>query len=81
MQLTIRNVPVGVKKRIHAEAKAKCKSLNQHVVDLLSQAAGVKPGPKQPKRDLSFLRSSNAEAKAVESAKKEFDAIDPETWR
>ncbi len=80
--LTIRNVPPELAKALEEEKKRRGLSLNQTVVQLLSQATGVASHGKHP-NGLAALAGtwSAAEFQNFEEAIAMTEEIDPELWR
>ena len=79
--LTIRNVPGDLARRLDEEKRARGRSLNQTVLDLLSQAVGLERGRRS--NGLAQLAGtwSREEHDAFEQAIAEAEQIDAELWR
>jgi plasmid stability protein len=79
--LTIRNVPTELARRLDEEKRARGRSLNQTVLDLLSQAVGLARGRRS--NGLAALAGtwSREEHEAFEHAVAETEQIDEELWR
>ncbi len=79
--LTIRNVPGELARRLEEERHARGRSLNQTVLDLLSQAVGL--GRSRRANGLAALSGtwSSEEHDAFERATAELEQIDEELWR
>jgi plasmid stability protein len=80
MQYTIRDIPEDVDKALRAKAKAEGKSLNQTVVEVLSDGLGIRQA-KRKYRDLSGIVGSLARDPEFDRIMEEQDRIDPEMWR
>jgi hypothetical protein len=79
MQYTIRRVPRAVDDAIRERARATGKSLNEAVVDVLADGAGVKGVPRK-RRDLSDVAGTWKADKAFETALAEQDRVDEDLW-
>ena len=79
--LTIRNVPADLARRLEEEKRARGRSLNQTVLDLLSQAVGLGRGRRS--NGLAQLAGTwgAEEHEAFERAVAETEQIDEELWR
>jgi plasmid stability protein len=79
--LTIRNVPADLARRLDEERRARGRSLNQTVLDLLSQAVGLGRGIRS--NGLAQLAGtwSREEHDAFERAVAETEQVDEELWR
>jgi hypothetical protein len=79
--LTIRNVPTELARRLDEEKRARGRSLNQTILDLLSQAVGLAPSRRS--NGLAELAGtwSREEHEAFEHAVAETEQIDEELWR
>jgi plasmid stability protein len=79
--LTIRNVPADLARRLDEEKRVRGRSLNQTVLDLLSQAVGLEWGRRS--NGLAQLAGtwSREEHDAFEHALAETEQIDEELWR
>lgn len=79
--LTIRNVPDDLARRLEDEKRARGRSLNQTVIDLLSQAVGLDRGRRS--NGLAELAGSwtQEEHDAFERAVAGAEQIDEELWR
>ena len=80
MQYTIRGIPAVVDDALRARARAAGKSLNEVVVDALTQGAGVTAAPRK-RRDLGDVAGTWEPDKAVESALAAQDEPDEDLWR
>lgn len=78
--LTIRNLPAPVAEALEREKRRRGLSLNQTVIELLSQGLGV-GSPRS--NGLAALAGtwSEAEFRRFEEATAPFGAIDPDLWR
>ena len=79
--LTIRDVPSDLARRLEAEKRARGRSLNQTVLELLAQALGVTGGRRS--NGLRTLAGTweAAEIAEVESAIQLVEELDSELWR
>jgi hypothetical protein len=79
--LTIRNVPADLARRLEEEKRVRGRSLNQTVLDLLSQAVGL--GRARRSNGLAQLAGkwSEEEHAAFERALAHMEQIDEELWR
>jgi hypothetical protein len=80
MQYTIRRVPKLVDDAIRERARSTGKSLNEAVVDVLADGAGVKGTPRK-RRDLRDIAGSWKPDKTFDSVLAEQDRIDKDLWR
>jgi hypothetical protein len=80
MQYTIRRVPKPVDDAIRERARSTGKSLNEAVVDVLADGAGVKGAPRK-RRDLSDIAGTWNADKGFESALAAQDRIDRDLGR
>lgn len=80
MQYTIRRVPKAVDDAIRERARNTGKSLNEAVVDVLADGAGVKGVPRR-RRDLSDIAGTWRPDKSFEAALEEQDQVDKSLWR
>jgi hypothetical protein len=80
MQYTIRRIPRLVDDAIRERARATGKSLNEAVVDVLADGAGVKGAPRK-RRDLGDIAGTWKTDKQFESALADQDRIDKDLWR
>jgi hypothetical protein len=80
MQYTIRRIPRAVDNAIRERARATRKSLNEAVVDVLADGAGIKGAPRK-RRDLGDIAGSWKSDKTVDAALAEQDRIDADLWR
>lgn len=80
--LTVRNVPDALARQLDRERLRRGVSLNQTVIDLLSQATGVS---RQAAFDNGLGRLagtwSAADLRAFDKATRAFEAVDEEMWR
>ena len=79
--LTIRNVPADLARRLEEEKRAGGRSLNQTVVDLLSQAVGLGRGRRSNGLGQLGGTWSSEEHEAFEHAVSETEQLDEELWR
>lgn len=79
--LTIRNIPDGLARQLDEEKRARGRSLNQTVIDLLAQALGLAGGRRS--NGLAQLAGSwsREEHDAFQRAVAETEQIDEELWR
>lgn len=80
MQYTIRRIPKAVDDAIRERARNTGKSLNEAVVDLLADGAGVEGVPRR-RRDLSDIAGTWKTDKSFEAALEEQDQVDKSLWR
>jgi hypothetical protein len=80
MQYTIRRIPRAIDDAIRERARASGKSLNEAVVDVLADGAGV-TGTPQKRRDLSDIAGTWKADKAVDAALAAQDRVDESLWR
>ena len=80
--LTVRNIPEAVALALKAERHRRCQSLNQTVIQLLSQSLGVGPESKRS-NGLSKLAGtwSREEHERITAAISATDQIDDELWQ
>ncbi len=78
--LTIRKVPPEVSEALEREKRRRGESLNQTVLELLSQGLGVGVSRSNGLAALAG-RWSEEEGQQFESAVAPFEEIDPELWR
>jgi hypothetical protein len=78
--LTIRNVPTDLARRLDEEKRARGTSLNQTILDLLSQAVGLDRRRSNALAELAGTWSRE-EHEAFEHAVAETEQIDEELWR
>ena len=80
--LTIRNIPPRVAKELEKEKKRRGESLNQTVIDLLSQGLGVQPGEVR-RNGLKRLAGtwSAEDLRRFEEAIAPLEELDEELWR
>ena len=80
--LTIRNVPADLDERLREEKRLRGRSLNQTVLDLLSQAVGLASGGPRSNGLRTFAGTWSAEDQAeFERAIADTEQIDEELWR
>lgn len=78
--LTVRNVPPQVAEALEREKRLRGESLNQTVIDLLSQGLGV--GTRRSNGlDRLAGRWSEEEFREFEQAVAPFEEVDDELWR
>jgi hypothetical protein len=80
MQYTIRRIPRTVDDAIRERARATGKSLNEAVVDVLADGAGVKGVPRK-RRDLSDIAGTWKADKNFDAALADQDRVDKDLWR
>jgi hypothetical protein len=80
MQYTIRRIPKAVDDAIRERARNTGKSLNEAVVDVLADGAGVKGVPRR-RRDLGDIAGTWKTDKSFEAALEEQDQVDKSLWR
>lgn len=80
MQYTIRGIPSAVDAALRQRARAHGKSLNEAVVDALTEGAGMAGTPRK-RRDLSDIAGTWKADKGLESALADQDRIDEDLWR
>jgi hypothetical protein len=80
MQYTIRRIPRAVDDAIRERARATGKSLNEAVVDVLADGAGVKGVPRK-RRDLSDVAGTWKPDRAFDAALAAQDVIDEKLWQ
>lgn len=80
MQYTIRRIPRTVDDAIRERARATGKSLNEAVVDVLADGAGVRGVPRK-RRDLSDIAGTWKADKAFDAVLADQDRIDKDLWR
>ena len=80
MQYTVRGIPAGIDDALRMRARETGKSLNEVVIDVLAQGAGVTRAPRK-KRDLGDLAGTWEADSAVESALAAQDELDADLWR
>ena len=78
--LTIRNLPPRVAEALEREKRRRGESLNQTVIELLSQGLGVGATRSNGLAALSG-KWSQEEFRRFESAVAPFGDVDPELWR
>lgn len=77
-QYTIRRVPLQVDEALRRKAKRKGKSLNQVIIDSLTESVGEEASRYH---DLDELAGSWKTDKAFDNALKAFEKIDPGDWK
>lgn len=83
-QLTLRQIPGPVERKLRAEARKKGKSINKTAVEMLAKALGVGPREEQrKKRDIRpvFQKWSPKQQREFEKNTRAFEEIDPEMWQ
>lgn len=80
MQYTIRRIPRTVDDAIRERARATGKSLNEAVVDVLADGAGVRGVPRK-RRDLSDIAGTWKADKTFDAVLADQDRIDKDLWR
>lgn len=76
-QITVRNVPKELARRLARLAEASGRSINATVLDLLERATGI-DGRRE--RLARYTTWSNADAEEFEQALREQRTIDPKLW-
>lgn len=80
--LTIRNVPDELGERLREETRTRGRSLNQTVLDLLSQAVGLAGRGRRSNGLRAYAGTWSAEDQAeFERAIADLNEIDEELWR
>jgi plasmid stability protein len=80
--LTIRNVPDALARRLEVEKRARGRSLNQTVLDLLAQALGLADGGRRSNGLAALAGTWSAQEVAeLESALRFTEELDAELWR
>jgi hypothetical protein len=77
--LTVRNVPPRLMAAIDSERRRRGKSLNQTVIELLSQAVGV-GGPRRNGLARFAGTWTAGQLREFEKATEAFERVDPELW-
>ena len=80
MQYTIRRIPKAVDDAVRERARVTGKSLNEAVVDVLADGAGVKGVPRK-RRDFSGVAGTWKSDKTFDSVLADQERIDKELWR
>ena len=80
MQYTIRRIPKAVDNAVRERARATGKSLNEAVVDVLTDGSGVKGLPRK-RRDLSDVAGTWKADKTFDSVLADQDRVDKDLWR
>lgn len=80
MQYTIRRIPRAVDDAIRERARATGKSLNEAVVDVLADGAGVKGVPRK-RRDLGDIAGTWKADKSFDAALAAQHVIDEKLWQ
>ena len=80
--LTVRNLPPKLAQALEQEKRRRGLSLNQTIIDLLSQSLGVTAGQKR-RNGLARLAGTwtKEEHERFEAAISATEQIDPELWR
>jgi len=78
--LTIRNLPPSVAEALEREKRRRGESLNQTVIDLLSQGLGVGATRSNGLAALAGTWSED-DFRRFEEAVAPFEEVDPELWR
>lgn len=80
-QMTMRQVPDAVEKKLRARAQKTGRSINRTAIELLEEALGIKPSDGK-KRNLSMLagRWNETDYKEFQSHTAKFDRIDEDIW-
>lgn len=79
MQYTIRGIPPEIDQALRQSARSSGKSLNEAVIELLSQGIGVAGVPRK-RRDLGDVAGTWESEEPVESALADQDQIDEALW-
>jgi hypothetical protein len=80
MQYTIRGIPAAVNSAIRRRARAEGKSLNEVVVEALTEGIGLVEAPRK-RRDLGHIAGTWNADPTVEAALAEQDRVDEDLWR
>lgn len=83
-QLTLRQIPRPVERRLREAARRSGKSMNRTAVEILGRGLGLEPEEKpKKKRDVSsvFRKWSARDQREFERRTEGFGAIDEEMWR
>lgn len=83
-QLTLRQIPESVEKKLRMTAAETGQSINKTIITLLEKALGIgKKQYRQKKRDLSRFAGlwTKTEAEEFEKNSLVFEQVDPEVWR
>ena len=75
-QLSVRRVTSELSRRLNGLRLKRKLSLNQTVLDLLSEAVGLRAAPWTDR----YTRSSAADAQSLQRAVKELRKVDPGDW-
>ncbi len=80
-QITLRQLPVNVERRIRKIAEENHISINKTIINLLQKALGLKPNETR-QRDLSDIAGvwSDKDVRDFEETQKQFNIIDDEIW-
>jgi len=80
--LTIRNVPEALARRLDEEKRARGRSLNQTVLELLGQAVGLSAASRRSNGLAAQAGTwSAADVAEAEEALRFTEEVDPELWR
>ena len=80
MQYTIRGIPTDVDAALRERARAEGKSLNEAVIDALTEGAGLN-GARHKRRDLSDIAGTWKPDKGFDEAIAAQDQVDEDLWR
>jgi len=80
MQMTIRNIPPEVRRRIEADARSNGRSLNEAAILAMARGLGCDPQGLR-KWDFSFFTMTEADAAAIEDSVARGDAADVSAQR
>ena len=78
--ITVRNIPPGLARALEAEKRRRGKSLNQVVIDILSQGLGAGVERRTGLRRLAGTWSAE-EYEKFQAAVAPFEKVDEELWR
>jgi hypothetical protein len=80
MQYTIRGITPALDAALRERARAAGKSLNEAVLDALTEGIGLK-GTRKKRRDLSHIAGTWKPDKAFDEALADQDQVDEDLWR
>ena len=75
-QLSVRRVTSELSRRLNGLRLKRKQSLNQTVLDLLSEAVGLRPAPWTDR----YTQGSTADARSLQGALKDMRKVDPRDW-
>jgi len=79
--ITIRSVPTSLARALEREKRRRGRSLNQTVLELLSQAVGLDGEPRSNGLGRLAGSWSQEELEEFEAAARIFEQVDEEVWR